>query len=355
MVKINIKPDQLAREFAQFGRKCAGARNRFKDLTDIDVGTSKRKLVFEKDKVELFRYKMRSKRAHRTPVLIIYALVNRPYMADLQHDRSLIRALLDQGLELYLIEWGYPDGADRFLSLDDYINRYIDQCVDYIRERHGLTAINLLGICQGGTFSVCYSALHPAKVSNLITTVTPIDFHTADDMLSHLVRHVEIDTVVDAMGNIPGDVMNMLFLSLKPLRLAQQKYVDMIDQLDDVEALKTFMRMEKWIFDSPALAGVALREFVTDFYQKNRLVEGSLRIGDKAVNLADITMPVLNIFARDDHLVPPMSSKALGHQIGTDDYTEVEFPGGHIGIYVSGRARKMIPGTVAEWLRARPN
>lgn len=353
MPKVSMKPDQVAQELADFERKLASSLTAFKDLDQIDVGASKRKLVFKDDKVELYRYKQRAATRVAAPVLIIYALVNRPYMADLQSDRSLIRALLDQGLDLYLIEWGYPDGADRFIGLDDYINRYIDHCVDYIREHHGLEAINLLGICQGGTFSVCYSALNPGKVANLITTVTPIDFHTPDDMLSHLVRHVDIDLAVDAMGNISGDVLNTLFVSLKPLRLAQQKYVDMIDQLDDPEALKMFLRMEKWIFDSPALAGTALTEFVKDFYQNNGLVKGEIRIGDRAVDLAQISMPVLNIYARDDHLVPPASSKALENCIGTDDYTAVEFPGGHIGIYVSGRARKMIPEAVADWLRTR--
>jgi polyhydroxyalkanoate synthase len=353
MAKLSMTPDQLARECADFERKLAIGAASATELGGIDVGASKRKLVYKEDKVELYRYERRTRRVHRTPLLIVYALVNRPYMADLQSDRSLIRALLDRGLELYLIEWGYPDGADRLLGLDDYINRYLDHCVDHIRDRHGLAAVNLLGICQGGTFSVCYSALNPGKVRNLITTVTPIDFHTADDMLSHLVRYVEIEAVVDAMGNIPGEVLNTLFLSLKPFRLTQQKYIDMIDRLDDPEALKTFMRMERWIFDSPALAGAAVREFVRDFYQRNGLVERGVRIGGKLVDLAEIVMPVLNIYARDDHLVPPASSKALGRRVGTDDYTEVEFPGGHIGIYISGRARKLIPETVDDWLRAR--
>jgi polyhydroxyalkanoate synthase len=213
--------------------------------------------------------------------------------------------------------------------------------------------INLLGICQGGTFSCCYSSLNPDKIKNLITTVTPIDFHTKDDLLSHLVRNVDIDLVVDTVGNMPGELLNMTFLSLKPFRLMGQKYMDLVNLLDDTDKARDFMRMEKWIFDSPDQAGEAYREFIKHFYQENGLVKGTIKIGDNSIDLENITMPVLNIYAAQDHLVPPDASKALEGCIGTDDYTAIEFPGGHIGIYVSGKAQKMIPPTVSSWLSER--
>jgi polyhydroxyalkanoate synthase len=124
--------------------------------------------------------------------------------------------LLEAGLDVYLIDWGYPDRADRYLTLDDYINGYIDRCVDVIRKRHGLDKINVLGICQGGTFSLCYSAIHPQKVRNLVTMVTPVDFHTEDNLLSHWAKKLDVDLLVDTLGNIPGELMNWSFLSLKP-------------------------------------------------------------------------------------------------------------------------------------------
>lgn len=76
-------------------------------------------------------------------------------------------------------------------------------------------------------------------------------------------------------------------------------------------------------------------------------------LGEKQVKLSNVTMPVLNIFASADHLVPPASSRALERFVGTKDYTALEFPGGHIGIYVSGKAQKMIPPAVCDWLAKR--
>ncbi len=132
-----------------------------------------------------------------------------------------------------------------------------------------------------------------------------------------------------------------------------QKYMDLVDMLDDTEKAQNFMRMEKWIFDSPDQVGETFRQFTKQFYQQNGLVKGTVKIGDDTVDLGNISIPVLNIYAAADHLVPPDSSKALGGCVSTDDYTELEFPGGHIGIYVSGKAQKMIPPAVGKWLAAR--
>ncbi|MGR8946765.1 MAG: class III poly(R)-hydroxyalkanoic acid synthase subunit PhaC [Gammaproteobacteria bacterium] len=353
MPKIALTPDALQREIRSFSENFTQAQKNFENAANLRPGCSERERVFSIDNVGLYHYEPRAKSSNKTPLLIVYALVNRAEMADLQEDRSLIRSLLDQGLDIYLIDWDYPDGSNRLRTMDNYINRYIGGCVEYICRENGLDAINILGICQGGTMSCCYSALHPKRVRNLITTVTPVDFSTRKDMLSHIFRQVDVDLLVDGDGNLSGDLLNLIFLSLKPFRLAQQKYVDLIGNSNDPATVEMFMRMEHWIFDSPSLAGQAFKEFAKQFYQGNLLIKGEVEIGGRRVDLKNLTSPVLNIFGRDDHLVPPAASKALGQYVGTKDYTELEFPGGHIGIYVSGRAHKLVPPAIVEWLNAR--
>lgn len=353
MPRIRISPDDLRAEVTTMMQKLSAGISTLQAAREVKLGSCVRRVVLKIDNVVLYHYQARVASDKSIPVLIVYALVNRPDMADLQKDRSLIRSLLDRGLDIYLIDWGYPDGADRKLALEDYICRYIDAAVDYVGAANDTHEVNLLGICQGGTFSVCYSALNPHKVRNLITTVTPIDFHTQDDILSHLFRHVDVDLLVDSNGNISGDLLNMIFLSLKPFRLAQQKYVHMVDGLDDEETTRLFMRMEKWIFDSPALAGAAFRQFARGFYQQNDLIKGNITIGGRRVDLNALRMPILNIYARDDHLVPPAAALALGDYAGSDDYRALEFPGGHIGLYVSSRAHALVPEAIREWLAER--
>jgi polyhydroxyalkanoate synthase len=354
VIPIDIRPDRLAQEIFDYSQKLGQGIENLLNADKIDTGVTPRAEIYCEDKMTLYRYQAPAKQVQRPiPLLIVYALVNRPYMADLQESRSMIRKLLEAGQDVYLIDWGYPDGADQCLTLDDYLNGYIDRCVDVIRKRHNLDRINLLGICQGGTFSLCYTAMHPSKVKNLITMVTPVDFKTPDNLLSNWVQHMDIDLLVDTLGNIPGELLNWTFLSLKPFSLTGQKYVNMVDTLEDKEQLKNFLRMEKWIFDSPDQAGETFRQFIKDFYQQNGLVNGSIRIGRHNVDLMSIEIPILNIFAEQDHLVPPAASKALRQLVGTKDYTELSFKGGHIGIYVSGKAQAQVPPTIAAWLEER--
>ena len=350
---LNITPQSLALEAGELRRKLAAGIDTLRQLDDVDFGVTEREEVWRDGKVVLYRFRGGAAPTARVPILVCYALVNRPYMVDLQEDRSLVKNLLARGEDVYIIDWGYPDRSDRFLTLEDYIERFVGGAVDHLRKAHGMPSVNLLGICQGGVFSLCYASLHPDKVRNLITMVTPVDFHTDDNMLSNWSRGVDIDLMVDTLGNIPADMMNVTYLMLKPWRLFAQKYVGMIDILDDRKAMEDFLRMEKWIFDSPDQAGEAFREFTTQFFRDNRLVTGGARIGDGEVHLGLVEMPVLNIYAEQDHLVPPDASRALRDLVGSEDYTELSFKGGHIGIYVSGRAQKEIPDTIHGWLAQR--
>ncbi len=323
------------------------------EIDEIDVGTAPKTLVYEEDKLKLYHYKPEADRAIGVPVLVVYALVNRPYMLDIQPDRSFIRNLLKLGLDIYIIDWGYPAQADRYLSMDDYINGYIDNCVDVIRKKSKSDKVTLMGVCQGGTFSAIYSSLHPEKVQNLITLVAPFDFSTNDGLLFSWSKTMDVDALVDAYGVVPGTVLNEGFLMLMPFNLNIKKYVDMLDVMEDKEKLLNFLRMEKWIFDSPGQAGECLRQFVKDCYQGNKLIKGKLKLGDKIVNLKNITMPVLNIYASADHLVPPAATKPFNDLVGTEDKTLYEFQGGHIGVFVGSRSQKELAPAIANWLTKR--
>jgi len=158
---------------------------------------------------------------------------------------------------------------------------------------------------------------------------------------------------VEAFGNVPGEFMNWGFLMLKPLQLMVQKYLGFVSILDDEENLRSFLRMEKWIFDSPDQAGEAFRQFVKDFYQGNKLIRGTVELGGNKVALRQVTMPVLNIYAKEDHLVPPSSSIPLEKHVGSSDVTTLAFPGGHIGIYVSSRAQRELAPAIARWVKDR--
>ena len=353
MIPFKLDLGKANEELREFQRQLADGIGALSEVGRVHPGCSEKDAVYAEDMVTLYRFRPLTKKPNGIPLLIVYALVNRPDMVDLQEDRSLVRGLLRAGYDLFLIDWGYPKAADCYLTMDDYINGYLDTCVEKVKSVTGYPAVNLLGVCQGGTFSLCYAATHPRSVKNLITMVTPVDFHTEDNLLSLWARHVDIDALVDAHGNIPGEYLNQIFLALKPYMLGPKKYHDLVSMLGDRDKLENFLRMEQWIADSPDQAGETFRQFIKDLFQQNLLIKGDLRIGNHQVQLDRLSMPILNIYATQDHLVPPAASKALAHHVDSGDYSELAFDGGHIGIYVSSKAQNQIPSAIDSWLLAR--
>lgn len=340
----------FSKEMEQYFQRFFNITETMLKTSDVDIATTPKELVFEEDIVKLYHFQPVRRLKCSVPLMINYALVNRETMMDLEEGKSLIRNLLGLGVDIYMIVWGYPSRTERYITMDDYIDMYIDDCVEYIRDENGVDRINLMGVCQGGTFAAIYAALYPEKIRNLITMVTPIDFHTDDGLLNIWARYLDADLLVDALGNISGDLMNFIFLMLKPHQLMMDKYVGFIEGAKNPKAIENFLRMEKWIFDSPDQAGEAFRKFVNELFKKNSLIKGQLEIGGRRVDLKNIDMPVLNIFAEQDHLVPPSSSRAFGQHTSSSDFTDKSFPVGHIGVYVSSKTQKDLAPTIANWL-----
>lgn len=341
------------KEMAKMQQNLLKGLENLMEVEDIEAGATEKEVVYTEDKLKLYHYKPTSKDVCPVPLLVVYALVNRQYMMDIQEDRSLFKNLLSMGIDLYVIDWGYPGKIDKYVTMEDYIYGYMDNCVNFIQERTGNKNINLLGVCQGGTFSIIYTALFPEKIRNLIAMVAPVDFMTDDGLLNVWSRYMNVDLMVDTFGNIPGDFMNLGFVWLKPFQLLLDKYVGLLDNIGEEHVVSNFLRMEKWIFDSPDQAGEAFRKFIKDMYQENKLVKGTFTLGGKKVDLKNITMPVLNIFGEQDHLVPPSCSRPLDKLVGSKDVTTLPFPLGHIGMYVSSRSQKELAPTVAKWLTDR--
>ncbi len=340
----------IAKEMSAAFEKAIKGVEIVSSMDEIDVGTSPKELVFEEDKLRLYHYMPETDVTCEVPVLIVYALVNRQYMLDLQPDRSLVKNLLRHGLDLYIIDWGYPTKADMYITLDDYIDEYMDDCVEFVRKKTGHKKISLMGICQGGTFCAMYSALYPDKVQNLLTLVAPFDFDTKDGLLFSWSREMDADKLASVYRVVPGEFLNAGFLMMMPFTLNVKKYVEMLDIMEDRDKLLNFLRMEKWIFDSPGQAGACYSRFIKELYQENSLVKGNLEINGRRVDLKKITMPLLNIYARNDHLVPPSATKPLNDLVGSTDKSLYEFKGGHIGVFVGAKSQKELAPTISHWL-----
>jgi polyhydroxyalkanoate synthase len=345
--------NKLVEEMNTLSSKLFKSYETFNQIDEVEIAASAKKAVYKEDKLTLYRYDRDTEPTYKTPVLVVYALVNTYKMLDIQPDRSYIKNLLAAGLDVYLIDWGNPTKSDKFLGIDDYVNGYINNCVDFVRKKNRTEKINILSICQGGTLSVIYASLYPNKIKNLVTHVTPIDFSTNDGLLFRWSKDMNFDKIVEGFnGLIPGDFLNQGFDMLKPM-MKLQKQQTLTSSLDDKDKLMNFLRMEKWISESPDQAGQCFKEFMTDLYQENKLVKGELEVGGKKVNLKNLTCNLLNIYATEDHLVPPAATIPLNDLVGSKDKELYSFKGGHIGVFVGGKSQKELAPAVTQWLKKR--
>jgi polyhydroxyalkanoate synthase len=357
MEKPKIPVDLILTKLAEDTEKARARVQKASDvlLQELETGIAQTayETVYEEDRVKLKYYQPTETVQYKRPLLVVYALINRETMLDLQPGRSVVKIFQDHGLDLYMVDWGYPTRKDRYLTIDDHVNGYMDNMVDFIREKHNVDRINLMGICMGGTFSVIYAALHSEKLKNLVTTVTPTNFDTDQGLLHIWMKALDADRMVDTFGNLPGDFMNFGFLLLNPSRLMIDKYVGFLENMDNKEFVENFIRMEKWIFDSPDVPGETFRQFLKDCYQKNLLIQSKMNVGGRRVDLKNITMPLLNFYGKYDHLVPPAACELLTGKVGSEDTEDVCLDTGHIGIYVSSKCQGEFAPKIAQWLKDR--
>jgi polyhydroxyalkanoate synthase len=352
-ISVDLILSKLAEEAEKAGESAQKASDVLLEPLDTEIAVTPYDVVYEEDRVKLKHYKPTVEIQLKRPLLVVYALINRETMLDLQPGRSVVQNFLEQGIDVYMIDWGYPARKDKYLTIDDHVNGYMDNIVDFILDKHNLDKIHLMGICMGGTFSVIYSALHPEKIKNLVTTVTPTNFDTDQGLLHIWMKDMDVDRIVDTYGNIPGDIMNMGFLLLNPARLMIDKYVGFIENMANKTFVENFVRMEKWIFDSPDVPGETFRQFIRDCYQKNLLIQSKMEVGEKRVDLKKITMPLLNYYGKYDHLVPPEACELLTSRVGSKDVEDICLDTGHIGIYVSSKCQKEFAPRIVRWLKER--
>ena len=319
----------------------------------VEVGTSPREVVYQENKARLFHYRAAVNEVKPVPILVVYALINRLYILDLLAERSFVRHLLDEGLDVYAVDWGTAGEEDRSLTLDYHIEGYLDRMVKKVIALSGAPQITLFAYCMGGTLAAIYTALHPARVKNLVLLTTPINFAEA----GYFTRVVDkeyfpLDTLVDTFGNIPPWFMQAGFKLLNPAG-DLVKYYNFIKHMHDDQFLENFFAVETWVNDNVPFPGETYRKYLRDLYQENLLYKGRLEIDGQRVDLKRITASHLSVAASGDTIVPPEAAICMRELISSQDNEAVVLPGGHVGVIIGGRALKTTWPRIADWLLPR--
>jgi polyhydroxyalkanoate synthase subunit PhaC len=359
----------VGKMYQRLSNRFSGWNNDFiEPIRDTFCRTPSQK-ISELEKYSLFRYDRPitpttenggmpiNQEKNTPPVLVIYAFINRHYILDLLPEVSVVRNLLNQGLDIFATDWGTPSAYDKSLTIGHFVNRYIDKSIDLIRKITKSDKVSLFGYCWGGDLALMYAALHPEKVKNLITVATPGDFDLDDSLLSVWTKAMKEDYILDAFGNLPGIALNAAFILRNPVEYGH-KYFHFFEQPRDLESIAEFFATETWLYDSPPVIGEIYREFAEYCYKQNLLIKSKMRIegadtknNDVVVNLKNINMPFLNVVAEKDDLVASSSSKALDNAL-TDSHDKklIEFKSGHVGLMIGEHAHKELWPKVGEWI-----
>jgi polyhydroxyalkanoate synthase len=337
--------DLLGRVEADVRRAAQRGRNGLRYAAGTSrpkVGRTPKDVVWRHHKAELWRYRNDAV-AYRPPVVIVHSLVSRSYVLDLYPGNSAIAFLLAQGLDVFLVDWGVADEAEAANTLETYSEGYLPEAVAAACEAAGTEDVTLLGYCFGGVLSLLAAARQPElPIRNLVLMATPVDF---DGMraITALVREgrLEPEDVIDATGNVPPEAVENAFRLLKPTAEYSQ-YANLWQNLWNDEYMEGYQAMGQWTRDHVPFPGAAFRQTVEQLIRGNGLMDAGV------ADLSAISVPVLNVMAERDHIVPLPAAEPVKDLIAQTH--ELRLSAGHVGL-VAGRAaaKVTLPG-IAGWI-----
>ena len=322
--------------------------------TRAPVGLSPKEVVWTKNKARLYRYTATAPRLYQTPILIIYALINRPYILDLAPGNSLVEYLVRQGFDVFLLDWGIPGPEDRHLKLDDYVFDYIPRAARKVRTISGADEFTMLGYCIGGTLATIYAATHPdGGLRNLVLLTTTIEFSDAG-LLSNWTQPgaFDVDRLIDTYGNMPGELIDLGTKLLRPMGNISN-YTRLWEKALDDQYVRGWQAMSRWVNDAIPFPGEAFRQWIKEFYQGNKLIQGTLVLKGQRIDLSTIRANLLAVAAEKDHIAPLPSCSPLMAQVSSTDKQFIALPGGHVSIVVGRNAVKGLWPRLAAWLGER--
>jgi polyhydroxyalkanoate synthase len=327
--------------------------------TRATIAQTPKELIWTLNKASLYRYipVVPENQRHGIPLLMVFAIMNRPYVLDLRPGHSFAEYMLKHGYDLYLLDWGAPGPEDKDMKFDDYALEYLPRVVRKLKQVSGSGEFSMLGWCLGALISTIYAALRPDDgLKNLVLLTAPLDF--SDKTAGGFIRWTSdqsfnADRIVDNLGNVPGEMIDYGAKALKPVENYIGNYLNLWDNIDNPKVVESWHAMNTWVRDIIPMAGAAYRQLINEFYKENRLMNGTLIIRGERVDLSRLHANLLNVIAESDHITPSCQSEGIMAKVGSQDRKVFKVQGGHIGIMAGSGAEKRTWPHIEDWLATR--
>ncbi|MCA9232884.1 MAG: alpha/beta fold hydrolase [Planctomycetales bacterium] len=327
--------------------------------TDAAIGQTPKEVIWTLNKAKLFRYVpvLPKEERHPIPLLLVFAIMNRPDVLDLRPGHSFVEYMLNKGYDVYLLDWGIPGPEDKNLKFDDFALNYLPRAIRKFKSVSGAEEFSLLGWCLGALITTLYASLRPDDgLRNLILLTAPLDF--SDQETGGFSRWTsdpsfKPESIVETFGNVPGEMIDSGAKMLKPVENFVGNYLMLWDNIENPNTTEAWHAMNTWVRDIIPMVGAAYQQLINELYKENKLIKGTLRIRGEQVNLANLKANLLNVIADADHITPPCQSEGVMNLVGSADKELLRVRGGHIGIMAGRGAEKNAWPHIDEWLSAR--
>jgi polyhydroxyalkanoate synthase len=303
-------------------------------------------VVLHRGQMELIHY--RPEKPEAKPILFTSAQINRFNLMDLKPDRSVIRNLLSQGFDVYLVNWGYSGSEDNKLSIKDYFD-HLHDAVELVCQTTGRKKIPMIGYCWGGLVSIMYAALKKYRIESLVLIATPVDFSKDNSILAVWSKELDVDKIINEFGQFDPLILDAAFYLRNPAR-TYDKYMKFFSKINDLSFAEDFFTLEKWLYNTPPVPGEFARKILKDCYQNNLLIANKMMLDDQIVKLDEIDFPVLVAYAEKDDLVSPDSSLAFIDMISSKEKKVISLSGGHVGLCISRAAQENLWPEIGKWI-----
>ena len=327
--------------------------------TRTAIAQTPKELVWTLNKAKLYHYipVVPKEQRHPVPLLLVFALMNRPYILDLRPGHSFVEFMVNSGYDLYLLDWGAPGPEDKNLKFDEYTLEYMPRAIRKLKVIAGVEEFSMLGWCIGAILTTIYAALRPDDgLRNLILLTAPLDFSNKEALTFARwtdERYFNVDQVLAAFGNMPGEMIDYGARALKPVENYIVNYVKLWDNIENPHVIEAWQAMNTWVTDNIPLAGGVFRQLIVDLYRNDRLMRGEMMIRGERVDLSRFRANLLTVIAEGDHITPPCQSQAILSKVSSKDKELFSVPGGHIGIMAGSGANKRTWPKIDAWLSRR--
>ncbi len=320
-----------------------------------EVGQSPRDEVWSSGKSTLYRYHS-DRVVAGPPILLVMSLVSQAFILDLQPGNSFVEHLVEEGFDVYLLDWGIPDEEDAQNTLETYVDDLIPRAVATANEQGGDIGVTVFGYCFGGVLALLYAARNTGDpVRNLVVMATPVDFTKMPEVMTGVGGDgIDPKTLIDRTGNVPASTIRQAFTLLTPTA-DLSTIADFFQHLEDDKFIESYQAMTKWSRNHIPFPGAAFVQTSELLSHRNGFVTGDLVLGGKKTKLSDIKVPFLNVVAERDHIVPKEAALPVIGLVGSKDKTEMLLPAGHVGLIVGKGGRTRCMPAMSGWIREHSN